>query len=76
MWFAIVILSILSKLLLSLHLILVSICFIVPLLLDNDHGKPLRFGAQSGRWVERVGNAVTAVRKETHGKEGLITSNR
>lgn len=52
-----------------MHLILVPICFI-PLHLDNDRSKPVRFGAQSGRWGdERVG--VTAVREwekyEGHG---------
>jgi len=45
----------------AVHLILVPICFI-RLHLDNDRNKPVRFGAQSGRWGdERVG--VTTVRE-------------
>jgi 3-keto steroid reductase len=57
------------------HLILVSIYFI-PLLLDNDRSKPVRFGAQTGRWGdERVG--VTAVREwETHEEEGIALIER
>ena len=58
-----------------MHLILVPICFIA-LLLDNDRSKPVRFGAQTGRWGdERVG--VTAVREwETHEEEGIALIER
>ena len=58
-----------------MHLILVPICFI-SLLLDNDLSKPVRFGAQTGRWGdERVG--VTAVNEwETHKEEGVALIER
>ena len=58
-----------------MHLILVPICFI-PLFLDNDRSKPVRFGAQTGRWGdERVG--VTAVREwEMHKEEGIALIER
>lgn len=53
-----------------MHLILVPLCFI-PLLLNNDRSKPVRFGAQTGRWGdERVG--VTAVEDwEKYEEEGI-----
>lgn len=53
-----------------MHLILVPICFL-PLLLDDDYSKPVRFGTQTGRWGdERVG--VTVVKGwETHEEEGI-----
>ena len=61
--------------LVTVHLILVPICFI-PLLLDNSRSKPVRFGAQTGRWGdERVG--VTTVKEwETHEKEGIALIER
>jgi len=61
--------------LVTVHLILVPICFI-PLLLDNDRSKPVRFGAQTGLWGdERVG--VTVVREwETHEEEGVALIER
>lgn len=53
-----------------MHLILVPV-YLIPLLLDNDRNKPVRFGAQTGRWGdERVG--ITAVREwERHEKDGI-----
>jgi len=61
--------------LVTVHLILVPICFI-PLLLDNDRNKPVRFGAQTGRWGdERVG--VTVVSEwERHEKDGMTLIER
>ncbi|KAF8803954.1 3-keto sterol reductase [Phlegmacium glaucopus] len=54
----------------TVHLILAPLCFI-PLLLNNDRSKPVRFGAQTGRWGdERVG--VTEVREwEKYEEEGI-----
>ena len=53
-----------------MHLILVPLCFI-PLLLNNDRSKPVRFGAQTGRWGdEHVG--VSAVKGwVSHEEEGI-----
>ena len=53
-----------------MHLILAPLCFI-PLLLNNDRSKPVRFGAQTRCWGDEL-VGVTAVKEwERYEEEGI-----
>jgi len=54
----------------SVHLMLAPIIFL-PLFLDNEPSKPIRFGAQTGRWGNEVVGLTVVQEWEAHKEEGL-----